>query len=84
MEIIAGLPCVDGYEGDVERRWDFEDFWIGDDGEEFMDAWTWDGPIGWAFAKLFDDLFGRGVKRTFLAMGVDEDVGVDGNHAPCL
>src|SRR5688572_9118044 len=53
-----------------------------DNREEFMHAWPRNGPIRRGFRKLGDPPECGSVKRGVLAMGVDENVGIDGDHAP--
>ncbi len=84
LEIVSGKPCVDTGKCGVQWCWNFEDFRICNDGDEFMDAWPWDRPFRRTFPEFFDKLFRVCVKGAFLAVGVNEDVRINCDHAPCL
>jgi hypothetical protein len=75
---LPGRECVEGY---VRRSGRAIDFGVGDDGEEFMKAWPRDRPWLAGGGECVDLGEGGLVPWGILAMAVDEDVGVDGDHA---
>jgi len=51
-------------------------------GQKFMETRPGDGPKSPAFGEKAQAFEGRSMPRRILAMGVDEDVAVDGDHPP--
>lgn len=79
-ESRAGTPSGECVESDVQRSGRTIDFGVGDDGEELMETWPWNRPRLARGGESFEPGEGGFMPGRVLAMAVDEDVGVDGDH----
>lgn len=75
-------PGADLIEGHGERCRGPVDARMRDDRQKLVKAGPWDGPRGSPLGKTGHRLERCGVPSGILAMGVNEDVRVDGNHEP--
>lgn len=55
---------------------------VGHDRQKLVEAWPWDGPGCPAFRQLRQAGIRGLVLGRILSVGEDEQVGVNGNHAP--
>ena len=75
-------PGVDLRDGPPDGRRGSEDPWMRGDGEKLVDARPRDRPGRPPFGQAGDAIEGGPVPGRLLAVGVDEEVGVDGDQPP--
>ena len=75
-------PGVDLVDGRWQWRGWFEDFRMGDDGNEFMHAWPWQRPLRLAFRQACHVRAGGRMPFGFLTVRIDKNIGVDRDHVP--
>lgn len=75
-------PSIDLFEGSRQRRRRRIDPRMRHNGEEFVQARPGNGPDRRPFRQFRYASAGDLVERRLLAMRVDEDVGIEGDHAP--
>ena len=76
----ARLPGGEGVQGGDEGRGWLVNFWMSHDGQELMKAGPRDGPRAFRIGESGEFLVRSFVPRRVLAVGVDQDVGVDRDH----
>ena len=75
-------PGIDLINGSRQWRGWFENFWMGHDGDEFMQARPWESPLRLAFRQSCHLLAGGLMPFGIFAMRIDKNIGVDRNHVP--
>ena len=75
-------PCVELVEGPGQWRGRRVNPRMRHNCQEFVQAWPGDRPRCCSFRKLGKARVGDGVKRRILTMGVNQNIGIDGNQAP--
>jgi len=75
-------PCFDLFYRGSQRRWRGIDSWMRHNGKELVKARPGNGP-GRAIFSQSCDVCGSGVMPGgILAVGIDEEIGIDGDHPP--
>lgn len=92
VPVLLGLPK----QGDARRREPYvhllerffergrwsKRFWIGHDGEELVNARPWDAPGISTGHQIAETTKSSSIELRFVAVCVDENVGIDRDHAP--
>ena len=73
-------PAADLLDGVGQRSRRIVNAGMGDDGQELMQARPGDRPLGTAFGQLRDDLIRLGMPGRIGTVGMDQDIGVEGDQ----